>query len=185
MSLRLTTPARRTFAALCAAGCLTLAACGGEATVEHSDATGAPEASTSATDNGDKDKNDKDKNDKDKDKDGASETTSQKSGSHRGGDEAEGDLGAREVDEVPSGAPAADPAEGDYLKALDEKGIRTADDADQLVGLARTVCAEDNEDGGRVTAEAVAGQLVEQKKTDLDQQDAAQLLVDTARAEYC
>lgn len=180
MSLRLTTPARRTFAALCAAGCLTLAACGGEATVEHSDATGAPEASTSAADNGGKNKNDKDK-----DKDGASETTSQKSGSHRGGDESEGDLGAREVDEVPSGAPAADPAEGDYLKALDEKGIRTADDADQLVGLARTVCAEDNEDGGRVTAEAVAGQLVEQKKTDLDQQDAAQLLVDTARAEYC
>lgn len=175
MSLRLTTPARRTFAALCAVGCLTLAACGGEATVEHSDATGAPEASTSAAD----------KNDKDKEKESASETTSQKSASHRTADESEGDLGAREVDEVPTGAPAADPAEADYLKVLDEKGIRTADDADQLVGLARTVCAEDNEDGGRVTAEAVAGQLVEQRKTELSQQDAAQLLVDTARAEYC
>ena len=173
MSLRLTTPARRTFAALCAVGCLTLAACGGEATVEHSDATGAPEASTSAAD----------KNDKDKES--TSETTSQKADSHRTADESEGDLGAREVDEVPTGAPAADPAEADYLKVLDEKGIRTADDADQLVGLARTVCAEDNEDGGRVTAEAVAGQLVEQRKTALSQQDAAQLLVDTARAEYC
>ncbi|WP_448854327.1 DUF732 domain-containing protein [Corynebacterium frankenforstense] len=179
MSLRLTTPARRTFAALCAVGCLTLAACGGEATVEHSDATGAPEVSTSAAD-----KNDKDK-DKDKGKESTSETTSQKSDSHRTADESEGDLGAREVDEVPTGAPAADPAEADYLKVLDEKGIRTADDADQLVGLARTVCAEDNEDGGRVTAEAVAGQLVEQRKTELSQQDAAQLLVDTARAEYC
>lgn len=174
---------------LCALGVagalgLTVAGCGGEATVSHEDAAQAPAS--------------RDRAGESVSEESSKETTTERSPAPVAGGE---DSGAREVDEVPARDGARSPEERGFLEALDDGGIDIKNNENELVGLARLVCGADAPEGdadagsapgnpgaaaaGQVTVEAVAGQLVEQKKTDLKQDEAARLLEDTARAQYC
>lgn len=158
------------------ASAATLAACGG-ATVDSDDVTesgatsttaaasrGATDATTTAT---------------------ATATTSastatvtERSTSIREGSNE--DQPAREVDAPATMVPTYSPQEQAYLDHLKESGVNVDGIEDQLTATGATVCANDP-----ITRDAVAGQLVEQRRTDMDASAVAALLSDTARANLC
>ena len=72
------------------------------------------------------------------------------------------------------------PEEEAYLQQLSERGLNIEGVEDQLTATGRTVCADDT-----VTRDAVAGQLVEQRRTDMDPAALGTLIADTARANLC
>ena len=90
------------------------------------------------------------------------------------------DQPAREVTEVPQQASAFTPAEEAYLAGLRENGVNIDGVEDQLTATGATVCGDD-----LITRDAVAGQLVEQRRTDMDAAGVATLIDDTARANLC
>lgn len=149
------------------AGCLAtiasvaaLAGCGG-ATVESDDVTETATAtSTSETT-----------------ETVSSSTAVERSSSVSGG---AADQPAREVTEVPQQASAFTPAEEAYLAGLRENGVNIDGVEDQLTATGATVCEDD-----LITRDAVAGQLVEQRRTDMDAAGVATLIDDTARANLC
>ncbi|UBI09438.1 DUF732 domain-containing protein [Corynebacterium coyleae] len=141
-----------------------LTACGG-ATVDSEDvtetaATSATETATSATESGT-----------------ASATESATASSSRNG---AGDQPAREVETVPTQVPAYAPEEQAFLDHLRQNGVNVDGLEDQLTATGFTVCDDDT-----ITRDAVAGQLVEQRRTDMDARTVATLLSDTARANLC
>lgn len=150
-------------AVLLAAGTL-LSACG-SATVDEGDATEtsvAPlERSSAASGESSASK--------------ASESSASSSGSASAertpGEEPE-DRGAREISEIPSPAPAQGPDQ-DFLDAVAEKGVNVDGVEDQLVGAAQASCQ-----GDAVTVPAVAGQLIEQGRTELSHEDVVQLITE-------
>lgn len=93
------------------------------------------------------------------------------------------DQGAQEIDEIPRPEPEASGEEEKYLAALGEDGIETADYEDVLVSTAWTVCSED--EVANTTAAAVAGQLVAQGRTDLDEGAVTRAIETNAREIYC
>ncbi len=101
------------------------------------------------------------------------------------------DQRAQEVSEVPSPEPERSEEDTDFLDGVAEGGIDIEGVEDQLIGAASTVCrpADQGEGEGAAVAEvtvgAVAGQLQEQGRTELDQEDAAALIENEARAAYC
>ena len=149
------------------AGCLAtitsaaaLAGCGG-ATVDSDDVTETATAtSTSETT-----------------ETASSSTVVERSSSAGGG---ASDQPAREVTEVPQQASAFTPAEEAYLAGLRENGVNIDGVEDQLTATGATVCEDD-----LITRDAVAGQLVEQRRTDMDAAGVAALISDTARANLC
>lgn len=149
------------------AGCLAtiasvaaLAGCGG-ATVDSDDVTETATAtSTSETT-----------------ETASSSTAVERSSSASGG---AADQPAREVTEVPQQASAFTPAEKAYLAGLRENGVNIDGVEDQLTATGATVCEDD-----LITRDAVAGQLVEQRRTDMDAAGVATLIDDTARANLC
>ncbi len=149
------------------AGCLAtiasaaaLAGCGG-ATVDSDDVTETATAtSTSETT-----------------ETASSSTVVERSSSAGGG---ASDQPAREVTEVPQQASAFTPAEEAYLAGLRENGVNIDGVEDQLTATGVTVCEDD-----LITRDAVAGQLVEQRRTDMDAAGVATLIDDTARANLC
>lgn len=90
------------------------------------------------------------------------------------------DQPAREVTDVPQQASAFSPQEEAYLATLRESGVNVDGIEDQLTATGATVCADD-----LITRDAVAGQLVEQRRTDMDALGVAALISDTARANLC
>ena len=90
------------------------------------------------------------------------------------------DQPAREVTDVPQQASAFSPQEEAYLATLRESGINVDGIEDQLTATGATVCADN-----LITRDAVAGQLVEQRRTDMDAAGVAALISDTARANLC
>lgn len=142
-----------------------LTACGG-ATVDSEDvtetaATSATETATeTATESGT-----------------ASATESATASSSRNG---AGDQPAREVETVPTQVPSYAPEEQAFLDHLRQNGVNVDGLEDQLTATGFTVCDDDT-----ITRDAVAGQLVEQRRTDMDAGTVATLLSDTARANLC
>ena len=67
-----------------------------------------------------------------------------------------------------------------YLEQLRENGLNVEGVEDQLTATGRTVCSDDT-----VTRDAVAGQLVAQRRTDMDPAALGTLIADTARANLC
>ena len=68
------------------------------------------------------------------------------------------------------------PAQGpdqDFLAAVAEKGVDIDGVEDQLVGAAQASCQ-----GDAVTVPAVAGQLIEQGRTELSHEDVVQLITE-------
>ncbi|MCG7291207.1 hypothetical protein MHJ98_02350 [Corynebacterium afermentans] len=90
------------------------------------------------------------------------------------------DQPAREVTDVPQQASAFSPQEEVYLATLRESGVNVDGIEDQLTATGATVCADN-----LITRDAVAGQLVEQRRTDMDAAGVAALISDTARANLC
>ena len=90
------------------------------------------------------------------------------------------DQPAREVTDVPQQASAFSPQEEAYLATLRESGVNVDGIEDQLTATGATVCADN-----LITRDAVAGQLVEQRRTDMDAASVAALISDTARANLC
>ncbi|OFT58795.1 hypothetical protein [Corynebacterium sp. HMSC05E07] len=157
-------------AVLLAAGAL-LAGCG-SATVDESEATETSVAplersasSSSAKASGESS--------------GASTSTSENSSagssSQGTGDEPE-DRGAREVSEIPAPAPEEGPNQ-DFLGAVSQGGVNTDGVEDQLIGAAQAACQ-----GDTVTVPAVAGQLIEQGRSELSHEQLTQLITEQGRA---
>ncbi|WCZ39796.1 hypothetical protein [Corynebacterium jeddahense] len=154
------------------ASAATLAACGG-ATVDSDDvtesgatsttaaaSTGATDATATATTSA------------------STATVTERSTSIREGSYE--DQPAREVDAPATMVPTYSPQEQAYLDHLKESGVNVDGIEDQLTATGATVCANDP-----ITRDAVAGQLVEQRRTDMDASAVAALLSDTARANLC
>ena len=88
------------------------------------------------------------------------------------------DQGAHEISAVPS--PDIDAAEAQYLESLETAGIEVDGVRDQVVGVAAAVCS-----GEDVTADAVAGQLVAQQRTDMSHEEVLEVLRTQAQEVYC
>ena len=91
-----------------------------------------------------------------------------------------GDQPAREVETVPTQVPSYAPEEQAFLDHLRQNGVNVDGLETQLTATGFTVCDDDT-----ITRDAVAGQLVEQRRTDMDAGTVATLLSDTARANLC
>ncbi|WP_311524340.1 hypothetical protein [uncultured Corynebacterium sp.] len=148
-----------------------LTACGG-ATVDSEDvtetaATSATETATSATESGTA---------------SATESATASSAAAPGSSSRNGagDQPAREVETVPTQVPSYAPEEQAFLDHLRQNGVNVDGLEDQLTATGFTVCDDDT-----ITRDAVAGQLVEQRRTDMDAVTVATLLSDTARANLC
>lgn len=101
----------------------------------------------------------------------ASESSASSSAERTPGEEPE-DRGAREISEIPTPVPAQGPDQ-DFLAAVAEKGVNIDGVEDQLVGAAQASCQ-----GDAVTVPAVAGQLIEQGRTELSHEDVVQLITE-------
>jgi hypothetical protein len=167
------TPARTGLLTAALTGALTLTACGG-ATVENDPTTAtsvAPLERAPRTD--------------------ASETTSEAgetTGRPTAGRPVEPqpqDQGAREVDEVPEQQTPRSAEDVTFLGDLTDEGIDIEGVEDQLIGTASTVCGGGDDDLTTATLPAVAGQLVEQGRTDLPVEEVAALVEAAATNAYC
>lgn len=90
------------------------------------------------------------------------------------------DQPAQEVDSVPSQAPAFSPEEEAYLEALRNQGISVQGVEAQLTGTGLSVC-----EGTTITRDAVAGQLIEQRRTELSVDAVSKLIDDSAHEHLC
>ena len=104
----------------------------------------------------------------------ASESSASASAERTPGEEPE-DRGAREISEIPTPVPAQGPDQ-DFLAAVAEKGVDIDGVEDQLVGAAQASCQ-----GDAVTAPAVAGQLIEQGRTELSHEELVRLITEQGR----
>lgn len=93
------------------------------------------------------------------------------------------DRGAREISEIPETEAPTSAEDQEYLAALEDAGVDVAGVEASLVGTASTVCATEGD--ANVTASAVAGQLIEQGRTELEHGEATELIEESARAAYC
>ena len=90
------------------------------------------------------------------------------------------DKPASAIESLPQQASHFSPEEQAYLDYLSENGLNVAGVEDQLTATGLNVCADD-----LITRDAVAGQLVEQRRTDMTPDALSQLIEDAARANLC
>ena len=158
-------------------GALTLTACG-DATVDNDTVTEtsvaplerAPKKSTSAEETA------------------ASETSEEEETAARRPRPAEPqpqDQAAREVDEVPEAALPRTPEDVHYLGEISDADINIDGVEDQLIGTASTVCGGDESELNRATLPAVAGQLIEQGRTDKSVEEVVEIIETAATDAYC
>ncbi|MDO5511256.1 hypothetical protein [Corynebacterium sp.] len=95
------------------------------------------------------------------------------------------DQAAREVDEVPEAAFPRTPEDVRYLGAISDAEIDVDGVEDQLIGTASTVCDGGDSDLNRSTLPAVAGQLIEQGRTDKPVEDVVEIIETAATDSYC
>jgi len=88
------------------------------------------------------------------------------------------DRGAREISEIPSAQLPKE--EAAYLDSLKDAGVNVDGVEDQLLGAGQGACGEDE-----ITIPAVAGQLIEQQRSDKDFDELTKLLQDNARSALC
>lgn len=89
------------------------------------------------------------------------------------------DRGAQEVEQAPT--PQVDTSNAGFLDAVAGGGVDITGVENQLVSAAHTACDPDDD----VTVLAVAGQLVEQERTDKDVEEVVALINEQAQAAYC
>lgn len=147
---------------------LPLAACGGSATVSKTDETVTPTAPVSSTESSAATS--------------VTETARATSTVNPAPAQSAGpvDKPASAIETLPEQASHFSPEEQAYLDYLSENGLNVAGVEDQLTATGLNVCADD-----LITRDAVAGQLVEQRRTDMAPDALGQLIVDAARANLC
>ena len=147
---------------------LPLAACGGSATVSKTDETVTPTAPVTSTESSAASS--------------VTETARDTSTVNPAPAQSAGpvDKPASAIESLPQQASHFSPEEQAYLDYLSENGLNVAGVEDQLTATGLNVCADD-----LITRDAVAGQLVEQRRTDMAPDALGQLIVDAARANLC
>lgn len=95
------------------------------------------------------------------------------------------DQAAREVDEVPEAALPRTPEDVHYLGEISDADINIDGVEDQLIGTASTVCGGDESQLNRATLPAVAGQLIEQGRTDKSVEEVIEIIETAATDAYC
>lgn len=85
-----------------------------------------------------------------------------------------------EIESIPAEASHFTPQEEAFLDHLRQNGLNVEGVEDQLTATGINVCADDV-----ITRDAVAGQLVEQRRTDMDPAALGELISDAARANLC
>ncbi|RNE49991.1 DUF732 domain-containing protein [Corynebacterium alimapuense] len=95
------------------------------------------------------------------------------------------DQGAREVDEVPELDASRSAEDQVFLGELSDNGVDIVGVEDQMIGTAITICSPEGTGIDLATVPAVAGQLIEQGRTDLSAEEVATLIEDAARKAYC
>lgn len=147
---------------------LPLAACGGSATVSKTDETATPTAPVTSTESSAATS--------------VTETARATSTVNPAPAQSAGpvDKPASAIETLPEQASHFSPEEQAYLDYLSENGLNVAGVEDQLTATGLNVCADD-----LITRDAVAGQLVEQRRTDMAPDALGQLIVDAARANLC
>lgn len=164
---------------------LTLAACGGDATVENDDVSSvAPltqtddpaEEATGETDPAETETTTED-----------SESTGEPGAPAPPAAQPQPEDGAaEEIEEIPEQAPQRSAEEEALLGELSDGGINVAGVEEQLIGAANTVCeSEAAGEETNVIVPAVAGQLIEQGQTELSNEEATELIDSAARSAYC
>ena len=88
------------------------------------------------------------------------------------------DRGAREISEIPSAQLPKE--EAAYLDSLQDAGVKVDGVEDQLLGAGQGACGDND-----ITIPAVAGQLIEQQRSDMDYEELTRLLQDNARSALC
>ncbi|MEX3558705.1 hypothetical protein [Corynebacterium sp. LK2522] len=111
----------------------------------------------------------------------SAESSSKPSAAAPAGDRAAEDRGAEEISEIPSPEADASAGDADFLRAVGERDIDAAGVETQLVSAAQRVCVEEEP----ITLNAIAGQLIEQGRTELDYEELTRFLTDEARSVYC
>ena len=147
---------------------LPLAACGGSATVSKTDETVTPTAPVTSTESSAASS--------------VTETARATSTVNPAPAQSAGpvDKPASAIETLPEQASHFSPEEQAYLDYLSENGLNFAGVEDQLTATGHNVCADD-----LITRDAVAGQLVEQRRTDMTPDALGQLIEDAARANLC
>lgn len=147
---------------------LPLAACGGSATVSKTDETVTPTAPVTSTESSAASS--------------VTETARATSTVNPAPAQSAGpvDKPASAIETLPQQASHFSAEEQAYLDYLSENGLNVAGVEDQLTATGLNVCADD-----LITRDAVAGQLVEQRRTDMAPDALGQLIVDAARANLC
>lgn len=147
---------------------LPLAACGGSATVSKTDETVTPTAPVTSTESSAATS--------------VTETARATSTVNPAPAQSAGpvDKPASAIETLPEQASHFSAEEQAYLDYLSENGLNFAGVEDQLTATGHNVCADD-----LITRDAVAGQLVEQRRTDMTPDALGQLIEDAARANLC
>ncbi|PLA12143.1 DUF732 domain-containing protein [Corynebacterium riegelii] len=147
---------------------LPLAACGGSATVSKTDAPVTPTAPVTSTESSAATS--------------VTETARATSTVNPAPAQSAGpvDKPASAIESLPQQASHFSAEEQAYLDYLSENGLNFAGVEDQLTATGHNVCADD-----LITRDAVAGQLVEQRRTDMTPDALGQLIEDAARANLC
>jgi hypothetical protein len=104
-----------------------------------------------------------------------------------GGENAPQDGGVEEVEE-PGGEPAPRSDEDDaFLSQLKDNGIDVTDSdiQDQIIASGREQCLANEEDRDSFAVPMIAGQLEAQKLTDVDPEEAGRIIAESAEAHYC
>ncbi|AKK04154.1 hypothetical protein [Corynebacterium epidermidicanis] len=92
------------------------------------------------------------------------------------------DEAAVEISALPSDGPKRTDSESKYLDELKKQGIRVEGIEDQMLGAASQVCLNEKDN---YLIGAIAGQVVEQKRTDKKPAEVADIITKAAKDGYC
>lgn len=95
------------------------------------------------------------------------------------------DQAAQEIDEIPAQETPRSAEDVSYLGAFSDSDIDVNGVEEQMIATARMVCSPDEAGIGQSVVPAVAGQLVEQGRTDRTVDETVALIEDSARQAYC
>ncbi|CAB0715286.1 hypothetical protein FRC0028_02218 [Corynebacterium diphtheriae] len=100
------------------------------------------------------------------------------------GEPQENDVPGKQVSEVPQQSFEPTKQDKGYLESLEKGGVKVEGVESQMVGLGNLVCGK--ADGvNPATVQAVAGQLIEQKRTTKNFDELVKLIESSAKSAYC
>ncbi|AZA10522.1 hypothetical protein [Corynebacterium gerontici] len=95
------------------------------------------------------------------------------------------DRPAQEIDNVPDQQLVLSKEDKAYLSGLKDQGVNTEGVERELLNVASLVCTKDDNPVNSATVQAVAGQLVEQGRSDKSFEETAKAIESGAAKAYC